>query len=719
MLEYKMTNKLRLATFLIIGTGMFLGLSVQKNSYAACDITTQCCVGVRNVLPGECWTESCDKIGPWYVSRSNGDPTTTCQPYFGRDDCCVYQDFSLPCGGCLGGGSGPSFISQCLDINIIVDGVPKRAGDSFSLIQGQTYTSQVTMRNNSDRQKDSWPLFNHPWDWPRGCDGHLGNGENDPDACSKILYPVNSAGDLLTPPIYDKHGNITNPTDDFWKINSDGAWRAWEFGIRNANPPYTGTTLGPNSNITYTFNFVAPAVGTHNFSFRMMARAHPDDGHVWRGGPFGQACTLPNVVVVPPFHSITGKLWLMNNNCNEDHSPNNVNVTASSLDKVRVNNLATYQSDLGNAQGPLNYKIDNVPHNLSINSLYVTNATFNPPVDYNYIPACFRTATAVNSGNGVTFAPILLTADQTGWDIGYRRVSTLNGWFVSIDGDIYTRSPLTKTLPTNPPASNLFNGYLIERNTSAGFIFSDTDINVATSANQSRIVQTGKGGFIEQMQANHSFWPAEYAKFKTPTGTGTFSANLFNGSNTIPENSIYLVDTAAKLTALNNVLNTNADYNITNDGAAMILITQQGTVRFNSNLLARTATSGRLLFALGNNVNVEFGRTVGYVTDVVTPSLTTRANIEASIVAITKTSSISAPGSTVESDPDRALIIEGQIIAAKTALARNKFAFNDTPAEILRYNNQMLYKLTKWERSASAATKTGLFITDTVYQVSD
>lgn len=680
---------------------VFLLLSViffsSDNKVYACDTNVQCCRMGQAYLPGTCYIERCDLVGRTYVSRVNGSEQQ-CMLHVGQPDCCLYEDYSFLCGGCYG-ADFPVMNSACVSIDI------NGQSSNVDLVSGQTYTAHVTMRNVGSRVRDSWTINNIPYEWPSQCDGREGNGEADvitSNECPAVLVDVDSIGNKNTTNIWGLDGGSWFGQPNFYR-----------WGITSSNPA-PNTSLRPTQTITYTFNFVAPSVGTYDFRYRMLKHIHPDDGAEW--APFGQVCSIDSVHVNPNVHSISGRLWITQNNCSESHNTAGPILKTPNNGVVDVNNEHVFTGAIDSNK---NYVIQNVTHGKSITSLFVNNNPLNPPVDYNYVPTCFMTDQRANSGNGITFPAQTLNTNVTGWDIGYKQVSNLEGWFTVQDGDVFANNLINLTMPTNPPAINLFAGYLIEKSNTGqgGYAFSNDNITVATQSNTPRVYQANGGGFVKylvgDMATALSFWPSKYSTFRAPDNTVPFTATTLN--STLTQNTVYLVDSAAALGALNNI--TAATYSVASNGTAIVMVTQPGTVTFKHNLRVAAGNTGRLVFVLGKGVNATIDRNIGYSVALDgEPTMNSRPNMEAAIIAVDENSNITFSGTPNKTtSPDTTVIMEGPVVAATTSLKRNKGDNNSTPAEVIKYRSKYFYDLTSWERSSSS-NKTGLFVTDIVYQ---
>jgi len=645
------------------------------------------------------------------------------------DNTCYHSAlYSAPCGTCgkppVGGD--PQAVSACVNINI-----NGQTGNA-DLIAGQTYTANVSMRNIGTSNRDSWGLTQH---WPQYCDGMETPTNPESDAmrtndCPIRLILVNPAtgSEAWGSGTYmwglENSEWIPRAYSRQWKCNWRTGVCGWQIVAENGNhfapniiaPNPLGYTVNPKTNalVNFSFNIKAPTTtGLTTFAVRMSKVAAVGDEYL----EFGQMCSI-DVNVLPATHTISGKLWLMQNFCNETHNSsyaNSLSMLEAGSDMADINNAHTYTGGVTNKV----FSIANIPHGLPVNSLYITNATLTPPVDYIYIPSCFKNDPAANGGNGVMGLNETVNVNETNWDIGYKQVSNLDGWFTVQDGDVFSNNLINVNMPTNPPAVNLFAGYLIEKSPAGmgGYAFSNSNIDVATQANTPRIYQTNGGGYVKyligDMASSLSFWPNKYSTFKAPDNTVAFTSTTLNTQ--LAENTVYLVDSAASLSALNNFAATT--YSVANNGTTIIMVTQPGTVTFKHNLRVAAGNTGRLIFVLGKGVNATLDRNIGYSVAIDgEPTINSRPNIEAAIIGTDENSSITFLGTANKNtSPDTTIIMEGPVVAATTSLKRNKGDNNSTPAEVIKYRSKYMYDLTNWERSNNVR-KTGLFVTDVVYQ---
>jgi hypothetical protein len=282
--------------------------------------------------------------------------------------------------------------------------------------------------------------------------------------------------------------------------------------------------------------------------------------------------------------------------------------------------------------------------------------------------------------------------------------SPLPGWFTSIEGDVYAPG-ITMTLPQNPDpiwsgsklrlargkASNLF-----------GTVFSggpggriEMYLGSGTEVNNSLISESTK--WAKYMPVSN-LWPSQFMVGGVPQFTLPSTAEHVSHVNNLSPNKVYY-------TTHTNFFNGSKYFDLTGPGVAVLYYTGDQDLLINQYVRHKSDDSSeRLLLILNKNLEVRY--TVN-VNDPPTP--TTQAAVEMGILS---SGNITFTRRNPEG-ADSSVVVEGPLVAAGSlSFLRNRGGAginNKYPAEIVRYNPNVLYQLTVQERASSVPNYTGLF----------
>ncbi|MFA6981678.1 MAG: hypothetical protein WC243_01475 [Patescibacteria group bacterium] len=344
----------------------------------------------------------------------------------------------------------------------------------------------------------------------------------------------------------------------------------------------------------------------------------------------------------------------------------------------------TYSSPSVGISG--SYQISSDSSNVIMESIYLTNV----PIlsDKTLEPVCVSDRSANPTGfmpqgtgfaapDGYTIAgPVVL-------DLAYKLSSSLDGWFTSIDGDVYSGGVIAQNMPTNLAGNGGFTGTLLQTvDSPSAYAFANLDIDIKASGDVERVFNDA-GGSAKNMGAT-SFGISEFKKFEAPDHAISIDASEFQGL----EAKVYSVSFGDFKTALG-----AGNYEVTDGKTAVVYIEDSGDdIVFSGDF---TSSGGRMLLLTNNTVIISGA--VGNPS----PGVGALPQIEAFI--------ISSKGIVVEDSPDGAektLIVEGGLVSTsgKVDVQRDRGLSNNYPSLVVRYDPVYLYSLTKQEREDSSNT---------------
>lgn len=408
--------------------------------------------------------------------------------------------------------------------------------------------------------------------------------------------------------------------------------------------------------------------------------------------------------------TVRGYLW---NSTNRQCSVNPANyaLNATSINEsnifVRISNVPEVPWQ-PNATG-YNYLIQNVTHNPASPTKVISTSNFTPRnlPNFRYQLTCAWGNNASVTGTSVRFDTTSTSVNTV--HLGYKLVST--GWFTSVNGNVYggytDGSNITPSVEVGIPLAAdipLFNGYLIE---GAKVVIGNESLSVKNPLGNTRYSSSGKA--IKLLHANDT-WPQSY-DFIPPSNAVSLSfddcAAAMYGDYTLHTDKVYLVTTQCLLSGFNTSAGDYVVDSVNGGRIAVMYVRPAGAnvLRFNRDI--KSSNNNRILFV--SQAPVEIVRNIG----VAAPSLSTPPNLEVSIISKGGIRFIGTTDSL--NSPDTSLVIEGPLVTGGASNAtihfdRDRGTNNGHPAEVVVYNPDYLYYLTKQERDSTRPNYTGLSV---------
>lgn len=261
--------------------------------------------------------------------------------------------------------------------------------------------------------------------------------------------------------------------------------------------------------------------------------------------------------------------------------------------------------------------------------------------------------------------------------LGYKLMT--NGWFQSINGDVYggcDENSCANSIEMDLPDKNIIKGGFGGRLVSGiGSVFGNSELSV-TDSNYSE-----DGNRRLEYIGTNSWWP-ESLTFNYPTAAEAITDCNGVFSNNLEAGSVYYGSTSCIQDGLEYL---SGDYSITSDGVAVVYVTGIDTLIFDKEFTS-SSSARRILFMVEGSVVIE--STLGM--DEPTPS--TPPHIQASIISDSDINFSSVGG-----NKDSTIIVEGPLVSRNGNIKfnRDRGVDNDYPSEVVVYNPIYLVSLSE------------------------
>ncbi len=378
----------------------------------------------------------------------------------------------------------------------------------------------------------------------------------------------------------------------------------------------------------------------------------------------------------PATHTISGKLFRTSGSvCDDVGSLDGVSsetVAVTSTDACGVTHTDSGAiSDAGTfslsvAEGSIDrFQISNISASgKETNSVCTSSTAFEPGGNQGlFVPTSTYT---LNSDLAINF--------------GYTQEDVLaDGWYTVIDGDFYNPLATFQITPDAPLGG--FTGFLLQTDNFSAFAFGSSFDDVENVSGADRVVASGAGGYVSNF--TDSLLPTNFELSGSP------ATQLTDFENIVP--GVYWAD----VSDLNTRINSRQFYSMSSDGIAVVFVKGEAnsSIQFKKAFTNNSGQGYLVLIDLTDDT-VTIDADVG--TDNPTP-LTSQIDA----VVITPHHIDVASRATNE----RTLVVKGQLISTDGEIRfnRNRGGSNNYPSEVVKYDPQVLYKLTKFGRANEEA----------------
>ncbi len=312
----------------------------------------------------------------------------------------------------------------------------------------------------------------------------------------------------------------------------------------------------------------------------------------------------------------------------------------------------------------------------------------------------------VETNNG-EFSTLSATSGSEVWEFKTEDPVTNQQWVTALYGDFYAGSidmqfPGTASYvaPWNPPYLTYESGVKVPALASG-------DIDIVTDNLDVNYFPESQSQFFVKHANFARAWPPNY-KGDPPSNATELNSDcdqIFTSGNLDP-GVTYKANASCLNTAIVDAAGGN--YQLDSDGVVTMYVTGSNDLRFDNEFQSGSVDQ-RVVFVTGSNVDVKIARSLNSGN----PTLASISLIEAAFVINKSIEFEGVPvGTDPETDPDTSVVVEGPIITKNALFERNRALTNFYPSEIIKYNGDYIYKLTKQELDSNEGNYSGLFVID-------